>query len=249
MHILNDLATDIDQARFRAIYFGDMLFTTILLSDGKLNHLDRHFRKLQNDLREAYGYELSHCQLQELLQKIDFNRNSRVKLCFSTSGKDFFSNSSDIIAWVTQSRLLNASSNVSLMTLESAPRLSTIKWSSYGDSFLKRKQAIGSGYDDYLGVFRNEVLETSTSSIVFYNGRDLVTPMSFVYPGISREFLIDEFDVKLRTIKQNEFIDMKGAFIINSISGARKVSKINEITYQSEKILDIIQEVNERFFN
>lgn len=235
MKILNSLESlEAQGLMHRSIYYGDQIFTTILLKSGTLYFTDKHFSNLKRTLWEVYGYSLSVSDFENLLEKVSKTEDSRVRLCFSLSDKSMKTKDQKLVAWITQSSLSQPKSYVSLQTCEASPKINSYKWASYGEQLSTLRKI---KEDDYLGVYRGEVLEASTSNIFFISGETLVTPKDGIYKGVIRSMLIENSgkDVCERRIMESELAKFDGAFLTNSIGLITPISKINNIEYNTEK--------------
>ncbi len=81
--------------------------------------------------------------------------------------------------------------------------------------------------EDILIVKKGFITDTSFSNVIFFDGRDWITPSSYLLNGVKRRFLLDGKKIKEAQIRAND------------LGGFEKISLINAMLEPGETSLDI----------
>ena len=132
---------------------------------------------------------------------------------------------------------------ISKVNRNSTSRLCYIKSTCYIENLLEKENAKKIGYDDV--IFLNEkgyVTETSCANIFIVKNKEIFTPKisDGLLEGIIRKKIIEQCDVKEKSITMQDLNESKEVIITNSIMGIMSIKKIDDIKYDSETIKHIL---------
>jgi branched-subunit amino acid aminotransferase/4-amino-4-deoxychorismate lyase len=246
---LKILASIHDLPRSLALQCGNALFTTLKIQDDRALLQQDHFRKIQHDLKEVFDFDLAYSDFYQLIKPNLQVRPCRLRISFIPDQENLKETSFQTLFVMTEKKEIETLDRaLKLKTLEIAPRLDSFKWPSYGMSLHHVRKCKAMGFDDMLGVFRNEVLETSTANIFFIKNGILYTPKENIYKGVTRNAILKELpeEVIECRVSAHQLKDFEACFVTNSICTAQSVSRINEIEYNSEMSLAYVQKIEEK---
>jgi branched-subunit amino acid aminotransferase/4-amino-4-deoxychorismate lyase len=127
---------------------------------------------------------------------------------------------------------------VDLFSIERPPQ-PRIKSLSYGPTFYLQRLASQSGFDDYLLHHQGEVIEFTTSNLIYHQGGRWWTPPlnSGALAGITRHFLMDLFGVTEKTLTIRELPEVEAMASISSLREIQNVSKVgDQIFLKSQEV-------------
>ena len=230
----------------RAFLYGESVFTTIRIHQGKCLFLPDHLerlkkavdflfqKKIQNNLKEeclqiAAKYPESSLRITYFQKSgdkgiLDYSGDLEVDFKISIKDSDIFCNNDSLKLSIAVSRLLE----------NSLPTF--LKRGNYLLSFHEKKMAIQNGYDDCLFLNNSEeVLEASTSNILFRKGEVFFTPTpsSVVLEGITlknlkKAMIKKNITIIEKTIPYVDCLSMDQCWLLNSNSGITYVEKITK---------------------
>lgn len=107
---------------------------------------------------------------------------------------------------------------------------------AYVNSFLARKVAEKSGYDDGLMFDREgHLTEASAANVFLLSGNRLITPRlkPDVFPGITRQVVLEiarnhGIDASEAELRYNDVVDVEGAFVCSTLMEIRAISKLGD---------------------
>ncbi len=109
------------------------------------------------------------------------------------------------------------------------------------------------GYDDYLLLDNNLVLETTIANFFYFKDNRLYTPKlnSGILAGTTRQQIIDNFPVTIVDVTVNDIYGADGAFICNAVKGVQMIQAVDDINFnisseQTTIITLIRQEIEEK---
>lgn len=267
---LEDTNTRLFDLGSRAIQFGEGLFETILVQNGKIIFASEHLDRLFNSL-SFFGWSVSLNKsdfmdtMQQVIEKAewDFGRLKVMVLCRGELG-DLFSTeyrSTDTIFLYSEIRPGGKKKAVRLKTISISGRSDfySHKLIRYVESSYYLKKAKHKGFDQILYVDeRNGVLESSVSNIFFLKGNHLFTPSLElpILPGVTRAKLISLWK-ELGNKVIEEKIELKccesfdSCFLTNSTGGIHLVSHLGEFFYnnENEHLSTLDEELKRLFIN
>jgi branched-subunit amino acid aminotransferase/4-amino-4-deoxychorismate lyase len=221
------------------------LFETILAIDQKIIAWQKHYERLASG---ATALEISipaKIDLEVSINKLisDLNGKSRIRITVLSDGN-----------WVVSAQSEPENNlPVSLIKINepviSNGILTGIKSISYGQSELAVRRAKGRGYTD--GVFLNQnqrVVETGYANILILQQGKFITPSleSGCLPGITRQLLIQHFDIAEAIFTWEELLNSDGVYLSSSVRLIKHVSKVEDKLFEPKEIgLKLIGDFNQ----
>lgn len=219
------------------IFFGRGLFETILIRE-KPEFLKFHINRLKEGLNK-----INIKPLEEDLEKIIENQklNNCVLKVVVTEENIIFTNRK--ITYNKRDYEKGFDLTISNIFRNSTSLIHKIKSLNYLENVLEREKALEKGFNDCLFINeKGNVCETSTGNIFFVKDEKIYTPSieQGLLNGTLREFILQEFDVKLENIKLKDLKNYDEIFMTNSIIGIMKIKRIDDYTFSHEKITDLV---------
>ena len=218
-----------------AFLWGESVFTTGRLEEGKLQFWEAHLVRIEKAYKWLTNENLNKEELQnEVFNIVSHLRESkplRFRLTY------FFD------SWSQPCRLLtfspftqkNDCELVSTQIPYVSLRSQNLKVGQYADiNVLKRKLKSELCLISKAG----EVLESSSSNLIFLNGHDeWETPQSedFILEGIGLHHGLKTLKIQRRTILKKELKSKKAAFTVNAVHGPVPITRIDDITFTESK--------------
>jgi branched-subunit amino acid aminotransferase/4-amino-4-deoxychorismate lyase len=145
----------------------------------------------------------------------------RMRICF---GKDIFHITHDSYVELTEPARLNFHTQTNIGAVH--------KLFPYDHRLALIDAANDEGFhDSILFNEKNEITETAVSNLVFYIGREWVTPpiSSGILPGVIRAISVENCGVKVRPIHVSEIPEVESGFLLSSLRITQPVSHIGEM--------------------
>ena len=244
--------------------YGESVFTSFRTFNGQVYGLEEHFKRLYEAVRNVYfmktltysqffnyfcidvedlfvnRYQNHYIRMTIFLDQVNSNLNQKsFGLC------DLKMNTSVKALGVTRTSLR-------LKTYPSpySKNYIPIKSGSYFQNLFFRRKGIEQGYDDILFTINDEIVEASTSNIMFQKENEFFIPAGeYFLQGITiklfkeyckfNSFKIYELDIKKISIK-----DYDQVFLLNSVQGLVSVKSIDD----DEFIVDHSRALYDHFF-
>lgn len=142
----------------------------------------------------------------------------------------------------------------SRLTFSSVIRNSTsvltyIKSLSYAENMIEREKGKEKGFNDVIFLNENKfITETSCSNIFIIKNKKIFTPKikDGLLSGIIRRWIIENFNVTEKSIKEDEILEADEVFITNSLMGIMPVYNIDKKVFKSREWADLITEKYEK---
>lgn len=188
----------------RGFLLGDGVFETIRIADARLQHVDRHFKRLFHGMETLRFPQLDRDalkgQMEELLHRnVVVEGALRLTVTRSAGSRGLVPLGDVSSHYVISTHDAMQSSESIRLTIARFPKehfspLAAIKHTNYLPAILARIEAADEGYDD--AIFLNtagRVAEASASNILALFGNRLLTPpvQDGALPGISRARLLE----------------------------------------------------------
>lgn len=221
--------------------FGEGVFETIKIVNGKALFLDEHIDRLNSSLKFFNIYkEISSKEVLEYLK--DAEKNCALKIMVSKENTIFTTRKDP---YISVDRKKEYSLTISKVLRNSTSSLVYHKTLNYYENILENRKAKSAGFDEV--IFLNEegyVCEGSVSNIFFIKDNKIYTPdvKCGLLNGIIRKVIMKKFEVVETLIKKEELATFKSAFITNSLMEVRLVKNIDEIEFKDSKLIEEIIE-------
>ncbi|MBL7915736.1 MAG: aminotransferase class IV [Bacteroidia bacterium] len=253
----------------RALRFGDGIFETIKVVDGRILFLDDHILRMQEGMRTLSMSlpveNLPHFVADQILKLLEANKttSARVRITIWRSGSGFYlpeNNVSEILfsaSHLDQKNYHLDKSGLSVGILtgqqKSPGDLANIKSLNsqlYVFAAIKGKEM---GFDEMLICNTNwNIIESTSSSIFIVTGRSLVTPplSDGCIAGVMRKNIIRialnaGIQVTEHSITESDLIVADEVWLTNVIQGIKVVVSFREKNYQcviAEKMITLINQ-------
>lgn len=231
--------------------YGESVFTSFRTWEGKVFAFEEHFERLLVAVRSTYGLEnLKISQFKEWIKTnldidklIQENPNHYFRITIYSKSdislnKVKFSLSD--LSVDLNTRLTQVSNKKLRLKTFSSPFSKSfvpIKSGSYFQNLYFRKEAIKNGFDDVLFCMDNEVIEASTSNILFEKNGSYITPQGeFFLRGITlglfeQYCLENEISYSTQKILSSELESFDKAYLLNSVQGLVSVESIDSTNF------------------
>ena len=220
--------------------FGIGFFETILILDGPC-FLSDHVKRINASL-EVFGIErrLTETCLNQLICTHTW-QNTVLKIVISECNAMAITRS---IPYTEKHYEDGFSLTQSTVTKSTHSAFVAHKSLNYGENIWALKAAKKEGYSDCL--FFNEygnITESTLANVFIIEDGQLITPplSDGLLPGIIRNKIIDNFEVKQEAITPERILKCEGAFLTNSVVGVIRVSDYVGIRVPENPMVDEIR--------
>lgn len=231
----------------RAFLYGESLFVTLRIRNGKILFRNNHFTRLKTQVEDFFIRQKLNAKEEQILKDqfekaLDFTSEGIIRITiFSNKNEELVPSEYSIqdLNFHFSSRELPTSSKVDLMSMESfySEKYPNFKLGTYALNFFARRNAIECGFDDVLFIRNAEVLEASTSNVVFCKNEQFYTPENVIYSGNTIDVFSKSFNAKKIKINYNSLNNFECAFILNSASIILGVNKVDDIIFKVDNKL------------
>lgn len=219
--------------------FGCGVFETLKIINGKVMNVTRHLKRLNTSLK-CLDIE-KEITKEEVLDEAK-NFANAFKILVSPENTLFLEREDP---YVSLNREKGLQVEISNQIRNSTEELTYHKSLAYYNNILGlRKIRENGAFEGLLFNEKDELTEGFISNFFFTKKGKIYTPKvsSGLLEGTMREWLLEEFSIKERTIKKEELENFDGVFLTNSLIGAHWVESIGSKKYKrTEEIHEIIK--------
>lgn len=248
----------------RAFKYGDSLFETIRIFNGKIPFLSFHMNRLKkgmNILGMIIPDDFVNIILSEINQFIEKKDNWRIRLTiFRNDGGLYTPLNNEIQFLIEKERLDNSffklnekglSLGISKEKLLSNHIYSAIKTGNSIAYILAANERKNNNWDDILiQNNKGEIAEALSSNLFLIINNEIITPRlsSACVAGTMRQFLLNNKTIKIkeRNINKEKLNQADAIFITNAIQGMKWVREIDGIHFSKhpliEELLDVMND-------
>ena len=240
----------------RSFLYSDGFFETIKVINFKCINFSYHYNRIEKSCNLfKFNFNVSESVLNTLLEKLATENNiigGRIRVVFfrDSGGKYLpLNNSSSFVAEI-ESGQNSFSFNENGLEIGLYNRikkginpLSNCKSTSAPISIFASMYAKENNLDDCLLVNSdNNVIQSTNSNLFIVSDNHLITPpiLDACVSGTMRSFILQNFEVRERSITEYELLDADELFLTNAIQGVRWVEKFIEKKYQSNNIAKLV---------
>lgn len=255
-----------------AYRFGDGLFETMLLLDGKIILENLHFERLFSGMNllhyqssELPGRESLKKKILELVKRNGHQHAARVRLAVSR-GRGNIDDLNPVPTYLISSRKVKPSSlnwqqeglHIDIFPdARKAPDVfSHLKSSSFMAYSLAKRYAMNHNLDDTLVLnSRDKIADASIFNLFLIYKGQLMTPAlsEGCVDGVMRRYIMEQGGVEENSIGIHDLVEADEIFLTNAIQGIRWVKKFRNKIYGYEQAASlfrrIIQPLRMSFFN
>ncbi len=225
----------------RGMKFGETVFTSFLLRNGKVIGLESHKNRLKKSLKLLYPELEIPSNTFEFLKKLPQIGVYKVRVNFFA---DLYKNL--VLSLVELAELenhfFNKNENLKVITkihhLETNLNLSKLKYTNYALTNL-----MSENNNDVLKMNeKKEVFELSTSNILFLKNEKFILPKGNYLKGIGLDYFIEfvgSDHVHERRVQYSEIKEMNGALSLNAVRFLREILSIDNIDMKNNNLFSL----------
>ncbi len=256
----------------RGLRYGDGLFETMRMFEGKILNMDFHFERflggmktLQFDAPENYSPEFFMEKINELLLKNSISKNAKIRLMILRGEGNIFAQKNDFPNYILETFPLSGKIELNETGLsidifpdakKSCDLISNLKSNNYLLSVMAGKFAQKNNLDDaiLLNAF-GRICETTIANIFIIKNKIIFTPplSEGCVAGILRRYMIEKFSlgnfsIVEKNLMVNNLFDADEIFLTNSIHPIRWVKNFRGKVYGNEEVKRIFENYIENIY-
>ena len=249
----------------RALRYGDGLFETMRMYEGKILNVDFHFERffsgmktLQFDIPEYFYPEFFLRTVNELLVKNSIHKNARIRLMVFRGDGGIFDNENNFPGYIIETWPLSEKTELNEKGLvvdvfedarKSCDQFSNLKSNNYLPSVMAGLFVKKNKLDDaiILNAF-DRICESAIANIFIIKGEIIYTPplSEGCVTGTMRRWMLEKFSLKNyavieKTLSIDDLSEADEFFLTNAIHPVRWVKSFREKSYGNEKVKEIFQ--------
>ena len=252
----------------RAFKYGDALFETIRVIDGKLCFVEDHFKRLKMgiDLLKMKSSNLSFnelkTQIEELVQKNGIHQGGRVRLTVFREAEGFYQPNNEKKSYTIEAKpidvnyyQLNTKGLVVDMFNEhrrSTSKLSNIKTTNSIQQILAGIYRKENNLDECIMVNKHDrIAEASSSNVFLYKNNNIYTPAldEGSMDGVMRKQVLkiaEQLNINVfeGMVNGSMLLQADELFLTNAVKGIQWVETFRSKTYTNEAAQSFLQELN-----
>ncbi|MCB0381383.1 MAG: aminotransferase class IV [Flavobacteriales bacterium] len=252
----------------RAFKYGDAIFETIRVVNGKLMFLDDHFIRLKKgvDFLKLKPYGINFDEIikntKQLIIKNNITEGGRIRITLFRDSEGFYTPINEKSAYIIEAKkietnLYSLNENGKSIDLYSEERRSTSKLSNIKTTnniiqILAGLYAVEKKIDDCIVLNKyNRIVETTNSNLFLYKKNNIYTPSldEGCMDGIMRKQILKiaaqhKINIFEGMLNANVLLQTDEVFITNVVKGVQWVKSYKEKTYTNEAALMFVNELN-----
>lgn len=226
------------------LFFGRGVFETILVKE-KAVFLDEHIERLNKSINAlSLGKAINK---DDVISFINENNIKNKALKIVVTEKNLVYSTRDI-KYKDEDYINGFKVRISEVLRNSTSRVVAFKTLNYLENIIEYELCQSSGFNE--AIFFNELgnlCEGCTSNIFIVKNKKIYTPpvKDGLLPGVVRNWVIKNFQVKEARITKEELLNSDEVFLTNSLVGVIKVSSIEDKLFDSEVVKEIKKQYDE----
>ena len=226
------------------VFFGRGVFETILVKE-KAIFLDEHIERLNKSINAlSLGKAINK---DDVISFINENNIKNKALKIVVTEKNLVYATRDI-KYKDEDYIDGFKVSISEVLRNSTSRVVAFKTLNYLENIIEYELCQSSGFNE--AIFFNELgnlCEGCTSNIFIVKNKKIYTPpvKDGLLPGVVRNWVIKNFQVKETRITKEELLNSDEVFLTNSLVGVIKVSSIEDKLFDSEVVKEIKKQYDE----
>lgn len=252
----------------RAFKYGDAIFETIRVLDGKLCFLSDHFDRLKKgmDFLQFKNCEITFetivQQTEDLIIKNNLNEGGRVRLTVFREADGFYTPLHEKCGYVIEAKpietnhyILNEKGllvDIYNLHRRSTSKLSNIKTTNDIPQILSGLYALENNLDDCIILNKhNRIVETTNSNIFLYKKNNIYTPSldEGCMDGVMRKQILKiaeklKINIFEGMLNANVLLQADEVFLTNVVKGVQWVKTFKEKNYTNEATKMFVDELN-----
>jgi len=259
---------NIFSANNRAFKYGDAIFETIRIINGKLIFLSDHFERLQKGINFLQmktcnlNFEELTKQMEELIVKNNINKGGRLRITVFREAEGFYIPLNQSCGYVIEVKPIDLNHyklNSAGLTIDiyntykrSTSKLSNIKTTNDIPQILAGLYTIENQLDDCIILNKhNRIVETTSSNIFLYKKNNIYTPSldEGCMDGVMRKQILRiaeklKINIFEGMLNANVLLQTDEVFLTNVVKGVQWVKTFKEKTYTNEAAQVFVNELN-----
>lgn len=226
------------------LFLGRGVFETILVKE-KAIFLDEHIERLNKSINAlSLGKAINK---DDVISFINENNIKNKALKIVVTEKNLVYATRDI-KYKDEDYINGFKVRISEVLRNSTSRVVAFKTLNYLENIIEYELCQSSGFNE--AIFFNELgnlCEGCTSNIFIVKNKKIYTPpvKDGLLPGVVRNWVIKNFQVKEARITKEELLNSDEVFLTNSLVGVIKVSSIEDKLFDSEVVKEIKKQYDE----
>lgn len=225
-------------------FFGIGAFETIAVEQGQPLFWEEHFRRL----KKALEYFQLENPLDEIMEKSrqalekEEMKSGRKVLKVTVSEKNVLVTTRENTYGEQDYRRGFLTDYSPVRRNETSP-LTYHKTLNYGDCLLEKRLAKKRGIDEPVFLnMKGALAEGACTNLFFVKKGEIITPSVHcgLLPGILRDYVCREYEVKEREIYPEEIGECEEMFLTNSLMGIMPVVSLGETSFSSRKVGEML---------
>ncbi len=251
----------------RSFRYGDGLFETMRMYNGKILNADFHFERLfsglkilQFDIPAYFSSEYFTNTVNKLLLKNSILKNARIRLMVFRGEEGIFDIENNSTNYIIETFPFSEKIELNEKGLEldifpdarkSCDLFSNLKSNNYLPSVMAARFANKNNWDDaiILNAFER-ICESAIANIFIIQGDEICTPplSEGCVAGTMRRWMLEKFDLENygfveKPLTVTDLLNADELFLTNSIYQLKWVQKFRKKSYQNLKIKEIFKQV------
>jgi len=251
----------------RGLRYGDGLFETLRMHDGKILNEDFHFERffqgmklLEFDIPENFSPVFFHHAIKDLLQINSIKENARIRLMVFRNDGNIFDTESNFPNYIIEASALPQQLELNETGLlvdifptakKSCDIYSNLKSNNYLLPVMAARFAKRNKLDDVILLNScGRICESAIANIFIIKNNKIYTPplSEGCVAGTMRRCMLEKFSLKKFTVLEKKLsvdsiLDADEFFLTNSINPVRWVQKFQQKIYDNEKVKEIYKRV------
>ncbi len=252
----------------RAFKYGDAIFETIRIIDGKPLFIDDHFVRLKNGMdflqlkNCEVSFEIIIHQLLELISKNNICKGGRARITVFRDADGFYTPTNEKCAYVIEVKSIDTNRyelnekglNIDLYNLHrrSTSKLSNIKTTNDIPQILAGLYALENNLGDCVILNKhNRIVETTNSNIFLYKKNNIYTPSldEGCMDGVMRKQILkiaeqQKINIFEGMLNANVLLQTDEVFLTNVVKGIQWVKTFKEKTYTNDAAKMFVEKLN-----
>ena len=226
------------------LFFGRGVFETILVKE-KAIFLDEHIERLNKSINAlSLGKVINKDDVISFINENNI-KNKALKIVVTEKNLVY---STREIKYKDEDYINGFKVRISEVLRNSTSRIVAFKTLNYLENIIEYELCQSSGFNE--AIFFNELgnlCEGCTSNIFIVKNKKIYTPpvKNGLLPGVVRNWVIKNFQVKETRITKEELLNSDEVFLTNSLVGVIKVSSIEDKLFDSEVVKEIKKQYDE----
>ncbi|MCP3673344.1 MAG: aminodeoxychorismate lyase [Gammaproteobacteria bacterium] len=253
--ISSDIITD------RSLLYGDGVFTTIAISNGKPCLFQQHLNRLANDCQRLNidNFSIENIQSQFFSAIINIETGiARITISRSSGERGYLCNKAEPVIWISvndwpthieQYKQSGINCRICQQPIHPNPSLAGIKHCNRLEQVLARNEWHDDQYQEGLMLDPDgNVIEGTMSNLFLIKDQQLFTPnLAFVgVNGIIRKAIIDiakrlQIPLLVSSISVQDLLTADALFITNSVISIWRINLLNNQQYDNHPIIKLLE--------